>query len=407
MEVLATTPSAPSAASEKPKSPEEGFDKALDKAQADSAPPGTAPPNKELSTSAGEVAGTEQKTPPQQLDSQPTQGKDAQPSISASNPALLEALGNAIAASKLSQTPANDNVASAPTAEKQGRAISASGPVAISKLEGSVKTPKDQDLDAEDSESKQDFEDPGVGKGGLVGGISHPDLGKVTLKVRKLIGEESEDGVGKGGNAARDYEASPISISSVKADAPNPVSPITLSAPKPLEAVQPQTSVQPLSNERRDLVYKQVADRMELLAASRPREAVTIHLQPQDLGNVTVVIKNAGVKMSAEFFATHDGVRDALKQDSGKLTEQLQAKGVAMTHIAVSHSAAPQQTGSNTHYRDRNPASNANGEPNAQRQNRQQGERRQQDFSPTFLKSEEGARPHSWGRAVTAVDLSI
>ncbi|RYG21753.1 hypothetical protein EON82_18320, partial [bacterium] len=41
----------------------------------------------------------------------------------------------------------------------------------------------------------------------------------------------------------------------------------------------------------RHLVVRQVADRIENLVASRPREGVTIHLEPRDLGSVTLVVK--------------------------------------------------------------------------------------------------------------------
>lgn len=409
MEVLPATQGAPPAATEKPKSPDEGFSKVFDRAKADAAPPGAKPPEKVSSTQAGEVAGTEQKSPPQQLDSQPKQGKTTS-LVTDVNPALLASMIKSPANSNETPPSTTDN----PSATQQAQAAMtatamASGAALKAALpkDALVQGAADQDGDGADADSGTEGESSNS-SGVSIKDLAHSDLGKVTIKIQKLTESDSDLLDANADSMVKDPEtpANPSVKSQLTVD-PSAVASLTVSAPKAVDSAAPVKGVQPLSNEHRDLVYKQMSDRMELLAATRPKESVTIHLQPPDLGSVTVVLKNVGVKMSAEFFASHDGVRDALKEDAGKLTEQLQSKGVAMTHIAVSQSSQPQQTGSNTHYRDRGNTSDQSANANFQGHNRSHQESRPNNFSQQLSTDIQTSEAKPWSWRSTAVDLSI
>ena len=93
-----------------------------------------------------------------------------------------------------------------------------------------------------------------------------------------------------------------------------------------------------------DLVVKQVADRLHMLAAARPKNGVEIHLHPEDLGSITVVVKSIGRIVEAELKASDDRVRQALETNHGRLVEAMDSRGFHLQAVAVSS----QNSGGNT-----------------------------------------------------------
>ena len=107
-----------------------------------------------------------------------------------------------------------------------------------------------------------------------------------------------------------------------------------------------------LSDPQRLDVVRQLADRIELMAASRPQQGVTIHLQPHGLGDVTVVVKGIGKDIEATFSATNTAVRTALADSRDALTQAVTAKGYNLIGVSI---AAHSQSMSG---RDRQPTPN-------------------------------------------------
>ena len=102
----------------------------------------------------------------------------------------------------------------------------------------------------------------------------------------------------------------------------------------------PVTSTTPvagpaLSAPQRFDVVRQVADRIELMAAARPQEGVTIHLQPHGLGDVTIIVKGIGKDIEATFSATNPTVRNALADSRDALTEAVTAKGYNLVGVNI------------------------------------------------------------------------
>jgi flagellar hook-length control protein FliK len=87
-----------------------------------------------------------------------------------------------------------------------------------------------------------------------------------------------------------------------------------------------------------------VADRLEAIAAAKPRSGVTIQLRPLDLGSITMIVKNAGNEVGAELYASHESVRQALDQNRAALSQQLEAKGMQLTNITVADSSLSNST---------------------------------------------------------------
>jgi flagellar hook-length control protein FliK len=149
-----------------------------------------------------------------------------------------------------------------------------------------------------------------------------------------------------------------------------------------------------------DLVVKQVADKLQMLAAARPRNGVTIHLNPDSLGSITVVVKSIGRLVDTQLTASDPRVREALDQNQTRLIEAMDARGFQIQSVQVS-----QQSSNSTHSEP-----NKNWQASDQRQNQSQdnsgqwhGNRGQQDRP--FLPPKANIR--AWVRRGEGVDLSI
>lgn len=108
----------------------------------------------------------------------------------------------------------------------------------------------------------------------------------------------------------------------------------------------------PIDRKQMHLVVRQLADRMELLAATRPKNGVTIQLQPEDLGNVVMTIKNLGGAVEAHISASDDRVRSALEQNGSMLVQAMDQRGIKVESVTVSAQAQQQQQQASTPQRD-------------------------------------------------------
>ncbi|MBS1717940.1 MAG: flagellar hook-length control protein FliK [Armatimonadetes bacterium] len=127
------------------------------------------------------------------------------------------------------------------------------------------------------------------------------------------------------------------------------------------------TGTQPagLSQAQNLQVVRQVSDRIELLAAAKPRGAVTVHLAPADLGTVTLEIKSVGNLVDAKISASHDHVRNALEQSKQALAQNLQQKGYQLQSVSVgaetSSSTYSDRSGGNQPQASKNGSNHSNG----------------------------------------------
>ncbi len=121
-----------------------------------------------------------------------------------------------------------------------------------------------------------------------------------------------------------------------KSDDPEPTQiaqPLKAVTTAPTEKAVPATQI---STSERTQVVRQVADRIELMAATRPKEGVTIHLQPDNLGTVTLVVKSLNSTVETQIYASNDHVRDALNQSRNQLVAAMHAKGITLSDVSVS-----------------------------------------------------------------------
>lgn len=90
----------------------------------------------------------------------------------------------------------------------------------------------------------------------------------------------------------------------------------------------------PLTQRRVGDILKQLAERIEMLAA-KPREAMVIRLEPLDLGKITLTVRSSDSRVDAQITATNEHVRNALEQNVGQLGLLLEQKGLTLSQLDV------------------------------------------------------------------------
>jgi flagellar hook-length control protein FliK len=124
---------------------------------------------------------------------------------------------------------------------------------------------------------------------------------------------------------------------------------------------------QPLARRDLNFVVKQISDRMELLAATKPRNGVTIQLQPAHLGSITMTIKSMGSSVEAEISASNDNVRLALEQNRSLLGQSMEQRGIKLESVSIA--PQPQMTNSSHREAQQQPQQQQHANPHHTRQN--------------------------------------
>lgn len=116
--------------------------------------------------------------------------------------------------------------------------------------------------------------------------------------------------------------------------------------------VKPKPDAAPLPPREAQLAVMQVADRLHMLAATRAKGGVVIHLQPGHLGTITLTVRTEGGALRADIAASNDAVRVALEQNRPTLGAALHDSRLNLDNVTISTQtqtplwgtgAAPQQ----------------------------------------------------------------
>jgi len=90
-----------------------------------------------------------------------------------------------------------------------------------------------------------------------------------------------------------------------------------------------------------NLVVKQIADKMQLLAATQSKDGITIQLQPDSLGTISMTVKSMAGTVQAHIAASNDNVRTALEQNRSLLGQAMSERGLKLEAVSI---AAQTQT---------------------------------------------------------------
>lgn len=104
---------------------------------------------------------------------------------------------------------------------------------------------------------------------------------------------------------------------------------------KAATAVEAPKAADAANNVDRTQLVRQVSDRIQLLAATRPKEGVVVHLDPPDMGSLSLIVKAGVHGVDASISASNDHVRKALEQSRSELGQSLQNRGITLNSVNV------------------------------------------------------------------------
>ena len=109
------------------------------------------------------------------------------------------------------------------------------------------------------------------------------------------------------------------------------------------EATQSTEKVKSEPNRELEKVIPQIVDRAERLLASKRPGAMTLYLEPRNLGEITVTVQTRAGRLDTEIKATNEAVRAHLDNHKQELVEQVAARGIQLGSLNVGSQA--QQNG--------------------------------------------------------------
>ena len=89
-------------------------------------------------------------------------------------------------------------------------------------------------------------------------------------------------------------------------------------------------------------VKAKVIDQVQEMVALRGNNRVTIKLQPDDLGTLTVSVQSAGDKVSAQVTASNNHLRDSLHAQRSELLQGIENKGLSLNSFTVGKEPGPE-----------------------------------------------------------------
>jgi flagellar hook-length control protein FliK len=86
---------------------------------------------------------------------------------------------------------------------------------------------------------------------------------------------------------------------------------------------------------------EQMANHIEQMVYDRERDAITVRLDPPELGVIELRVQTTGNEVQAWVSAERDVTRQLLQQAQQQLREQLESRGLQLTHFDVGGQSTP------------------------------------------------------------------
>ena len=83
----------------------------------------------------------------------------------------------------------------------------------------------------------------------------------------------------------------------------------------------------------REMILKQLTDRIDSMLENRKSGRMVIHLEPRELGTITMAIRTLGTKVDLDILASHDQVRQNLQESRPHLAHQVESKGYTLGQV--------------------------------------------------------------------------
>jgi|GEM_PF-3356412 len=181
----------------------------------------------------------------------------------------------------------------------------------------------------------------GTGSAAVMANVPDPNTSQATLGLIDQVDTDEDMSVESGTRVAvsKTPEAGPSAV----------VTPTRAAFVAPAKEIQDPAPL-----------MRQIMDRIETMAEARPGGNVTIRLHPEDMGIVTVTLRQVGGRTEAEMSASHDPVRAALEANKGQLIQHAEQRGVNLGSVNVTATGATASTLAGGHGQSGSPESQPN-----------------------------------------------
>jgi|GEM_PF-3945753 len=231
-------------------------------------------------------------------------------------------------------------------------------PVQEAILSGNASVAKLASLSVQSSGSIIDKQ-PALKSNSVDGSVQSNSQTKGIMSISRT--SESSPNQNQGGASSQSNDNPQSLLSSSKTDAVSNISDSTIATGQVVNLAAPRSqsisissnTAPVVSSQNRALVIQQVTDRMQLLAVTNNKQAVVVHLNPKDLGSITMTVQTLGKSIEATLNVSHDGVRAMLANDKSALTETMQRKGYLLADFKVVDQAASSGTNNSSRNSDR------------------------------------------------------
>lgn len=149
---------------------------------------------------------------------------------------------------------------------------------------------------------------------------------------------KGDAGFGSGAEGDMTEQGQTFSAKAAPADvsAPEPKPSPLANETKPVSTVQEVTAkAETLPEPAQRQIARQALEHLDYLLAAAPRKEVTIRLDPQELGTLTLRIVQSEGRVEAKIEATDNSVRQALVDQRPNLDRALHQKGLALGDVTV------------------------------------------------------------------------
>ena len=116
--------------------------------------------------------------------------------------------------------------------------------------------------------------------------------------------------------------------------APHALPPVQHARPAAQVDALPPNAAEPLA-EPNWRIAEQITQHIERMVYDREREAITVRLDPPELGMIELRVQTTGNEVQAWVNAERDLTRQMLQQAQQQLREQLESRGLQLTHFDV------------------------------------------------------------------------
>ncbi|MFW5697498.1 MAG: flagellar hook-length control protein FliK, partial [Fimbriimonadaceae bacterium] len=154
----------------------------------------------------------------------------------------------------------------------------------------------------------------------------------------RATGETTEEGIAKADHGATEE---PLRI--IK-HGDGQIATDTLNRTEKAAPTAPAAPVKTLNPAQSAAVTQQVREAADMMMASNRIGTVKIHLNPADLGEITIKVTQMGPRFDAQIDASREAVRNALVQNQGDLARAAESRGLTVGNLDIRSSETPNST---------------------------------------------------------------